>query len=277
MRIPPNNQWKQANSSDLFGSVYATKNIDFDQEGYARLSSRMVSVMSEDTDAQFNLPISIGRTDEDDFNIVTEDEPFAGTISPISISVTEESASNNPATTEDSDGLWFHNLWVVTEDNDVHYKAANGDWTDTNLTLTTSVSHAMEVFKNRNSLCIANGNVVKQYTESGGSFTNTTDLTIPSDYEVIGLAYANNRMGVITKLASGITGQNQDAFFFVWSGATTSAEGGYPIGSDMAAGIFPYMGSWVVVSRAGQLLYFNGGGFTVLTSKTSSGVTSPTA
>jgi len=32
-------KWKQSNSSDLFGNIYATKGINFDNEGYLKLSN----------------------------------------------------------------------------------------------------------------------------------------------------------------------------------------------------------------------------------------------
>lgn len=264
-RIPNDYKWKSQNNSDLFGHISASKNVNLDEEGYIKLSSRMALIYSEDSSAQFGRPLAIGRTDEDDFEIVTDDEPFSGTISPTSISFAEEAGANNPSTTGDSDGVWWKNKWFVSENTDIKYKSGS-TWTDVAVSgLTSGKAHPLEVFRNKNSLAVGNGPEVKLFTESAASLTNTFTATLPEDYEVIGLAYSNNKLGIITKLSDTTAGQNQDAFFFVWDGGSgTSGLSGYPIGSDMAAGIIAYKGTFVVITRTGQLLVFNGGGFSEL-------------
>lgn len=263
IRVPSDYKWKSSNNSDLFGNVVQSKNLNFDEEGYVKLSSRLVSVMSEDTDGDFQLPVAFGRKGEGSFEIVTAGssaDPFDASISATAITVTEDSSSNNPNFTADSSGVWFQNRWYTSVTDDLHYKSGS-TWTDAGLSLTSSVPHPLEVFRNRNTLCVGNANVVKQYTTAHAA---SVDLTIPADFVVIGLAYSGNKMGIITKLSATADGQNQDAYFFVWDGKTTSANSGVPIGSDMAAGIVAYKGSWVIVTRTGQLLLWNGGGFTEL-------------
>lgn len=259
MRIPPNSQWTQPNTSDLFGSLAATKNVNLDEEGYIKLSSRMASVMSEDLDSSFDLPIAIGRTNEDDFITVTEDDAFTGTVSPTDISFTEDTSSGVPASfSQYAWGAFWQNRWYAADTDDLYWKALNtGTYTDI-ANLTSGVPHPIEVFRNRNTLCVGNGNKVVQYATD---HSTSTELTLPSDFQVIGLAYSGYRMGIITRLSPTIAGQNQDAYFFVWDGASTSADAGVPIGSDMAAGIAAYKGTWAIVSRTGELIAFNGGGF----------------
>lgn len=258
IRIPTEFRWKQANSSDIFGSVFATKNMNFDEEGYVKLSSPAVSVFSEADDTDFGEVLSIGREDEDDFFVLTNDEPFTATISPTAITVAEDEVSGNPSPSANSWGVFWQNRWYVSENTDLKYRAG-GTWTDLTLSPTlASEPHPMEVFRNRKTLCIGNGNEVKQINTS---HADTTNLVLPSDFTVVGLAYSNTKMGIITVLDSAIAGQNQDAFFFVWDGAGTEAGQGFPIGSDQAVGIVAYRGTWVILTRVGELLVWNGGGF----------------
>lgn len=266
IRIPPESRWFQANSSDLFGSLSATKNINLDEEGYIKLSSRSVSIMSRDTgapngDSDVGLPHSFGRNGEGDFLVVTSDEPLEISITSSTITAAEDAddAGDNPTYSSNSYGAWFQNRWYTTEDADLVYKTGSA-WTDLTLSpaLTASEPHPLEVFRSRNTLCIGNGNIVQQYDTSHAA---SVHLTLPTDFTVVGLAYSGARMGVITELDSSISGQNQDAFFFVWDGASTSADTGIPIGSDRAAGIVAYQGTWVIITRSGNLLMYTGGGF----------------
>ena len=258
--MPIDGQFSQPNTSDLFGSIWYTKNMNFDEQGYAKLSSRAVSLFSEDDDAQFNIITAISRSGL----LVTTEEPFKSTITPTSISITEDADSGNPSLAFHSRGVSYHDKWLVTSDTKLYSKTSS-TWTDTTgsgtSALTSGVAHPLEVFRNRDSICIGNGNVVKQYTETGGTYTNTVDLTIPSDYEVIGLSYASNSMAVITKLVSNSAGE---AYVFLWDGSKTEAESGHPVGSDLVAGIVAYKSSWVILTRSGELKLFNGGGFETL-------------
>lgn len=115
----------------------------------------------------------------------------------------------------------------------------------------------MEVFASRKQFCVTNGNVVKQYDTS---YANTVDLTIDSDYEVVGLAYNGGKMGVITAIAESAAAGIKEAKFYEWTGDITSATG-YGVESDRCVAIVPYKSSFAVLTRAGQLKYFNGGGF----------------
>ena len=56
-------------------------------------------------------------------------------------------------------------------------------------------------------------------------------------------------------------GQDQEAMLFIWNGSSTGASLGIGVGSDAILEVKPYKSSFVVVTRAGEVLYFNGGGF----------------
>ena len=256
-------KYTQLNNSDLFGSFSRTKNIDLDEEGYIKLSPRMISLISTDDDAQFDIPAAFGRQQEGVFNVVGIDEPFiiqidAGTA--ITASQDEDSGDDSPpALTEDSHGIYWQNRWYTTEDQLVVYKTlSNGNWTDTAIALTSGKLHPLAVFKNRVTLCIGDGRQVLQYTEAHGA---STTLTLPTEFEVTKLAYSNTKMGIATKLSNTVSGQNGEAYFFVWDGANTSAQQGVSAGTDWIIDVVAYKGTFVILTRSGLLRIWNGGGF----------------
>lgn len=261
IKFPLNSKWSQYNSSDKFGSISYSKNINLDKEGYLKLSPRTVNIFDETStygDVDFGIPVSFGRYDAGQMYICTTDEPFTINYSPTSKTITEDNSSNNPNLTGNSHGVWWQNRFYESTSTAVYYYDGSVWTADAIIGLTSGVRHYMAVFKNKNSLAVSNGNTVKLYNTS---HSNTITLTLPSDFEVIGLAYNNNKLGITTRLGSGSSGQNSNSYFFVWDGATTEANAGYSIGTDTAFSIDAYKSSFVVCTNAGQLLYYNGGGF----------------
>lgn len=324
-------KFNQPNTSDLFGSIYYTKNINFDEPGYAKISNRSVRIKSDASDATFGIPTSFGRTIAGQFFLPTSGNNFVSTINNTSLSVVTDPNTGAPTTLGfTTSGEWWNNRWHVTSPSSLYSRdtttdpwvnvtgpagaSDQGTWdasTNTptlqsgigtsgfyytvsvagNTTLdgisvwnvgdiayfngnawqkiyltsifTSGNIHVLEVFRNRNTLCVSDGNKVLQF-DTNYVHQAETDLILPQDYEVTGISYSGNRVGIITRLSSEVAGKNIDAFFFVWDGASADANSGYPIGSDSAIAVFAYKSSWVVLNRKGQLLYFNGGGFDVL-------------
>lgn len=259
IKIPNNGKFAQANNSDLFGNISATRNINFDEEGYLKLSSRTALVISEDDDNDFGIPISFGR-DGTEFHIITTDRAFDFQTNETSFGVSEDGNSNSPTLSYDSWGTWFQNRWHASTNTKIWY-TTGGSWTDTSVSLTSGYVHPMEVFRNKVSMAVGNGNTVKLLDTS---YATTLTLTLPTDYEVIGMAYNNAKMGIVTMMSDSAAGQNQEAYFFVWDGGTTSAGQGFPVGSDTIMGIRAYKSTWVIITRTGELKMWNGGGFTPL-------------
>lgn len=252
------------NTSDNSGNIAYTKSINFDYDGYIKLSSRCVALQTEVDDTDFDIPTSFGRTSISSFLTSTADEPWILNYTTTGLTSQEDTDTSAP---DDlgfgSWGTWWQNRWYVGANGALYYKSGS-TWTNAYSTsFTSGVSRPIEVFRNRQTLCIANGNEVKQINTSHAVST-LAQLTIPADYEVVGLKYSNNKMGIITKLSSTASEQNQEAFFFVWDGVSSSAGSGFPVGSDSIISMSPYKSSWVILTRTGQLLFYNGGGFTEL-------------
>lgn len=280
IRLPrdTNNRWTQPNTSDKFGSLWATKNINLDEPGYIKLSPRSVRVLSEElnvttgnAEGDVGIPVGIGKFSQGEFQVATTSNAnFNVDIDSGTLATTENSGTDNPLLTDDSHAVFFQGRWFATTATEIYSKASDGNpsatWASSGITLSTNNAvHYMEVFASRNTLCITDLNLIKQYTNSAGTLTNTTNLTLPSDFEAVGLAYNNGKMGIITRAGSGSTGQVVEAKFYIWDGAQASATG-YGVGSDACIAIAPYKSSFVILTRNGELKYFNGGGFEALTS-----------
>lgn len=263
IRIPnaETKKYSQPNTSDLFGSLWYTKSLNFDEQGYAKLSSRAILFKSEQDDSDFNLPISFGRQ-EQEFHIITTDQPYDMNVSETNFSIAVDTSANSPNLSFDSWGRWFQNRWHATDLTKLWYETGTGSgWTDTGIALTSGKMHPLEVFRNKSSLAVGNGNTVKLLDTT---YSTTVTLTIPTDYEINGLCYSNNNMAVAAMLSDVTGGQNQEAYLFIWDGSTASANRGFGVGSDMIMGLTAYKSSWVILTRAGELKYFNGGGFDLL-------------
>ncbi len=277
IKIPTNGKITIPNNSDLFGNIWFTKNINLDEEGYMKLSSRVVSLASERDISNLRLPLAFGRKSV--FSLPSRSTDFAMVQSAIKgywVTITETGTTFNPDVgtgaptfTEDSHGIWYKNLWHVTNDTDLFYKEGIEDVqtyveiTDgTPANLTSGKVHFLEQFRSKNAICVTNGNTVNLYTEDGShNYSLDVTVTLPADYEAVALSYSNTKMGIICLLSDTVSGQNQDAFFFVWDGATTASAPGVPIGSDKAIAICAYKGSWVILTRTGQFKFYTGGGW----------------
>lgn len=265
MKLPPSGNWAQANKSDLFGSIARSKNIDLDERGYLKLSPRSVLVMSEADDADHGIPVAFGAYNTSNNNaanllIMTTDAPFTFDPSDIAIAYTEDEGTGNPTGTIDSHAVFWIDRWHASTDTTVVSRsAASNSWTSRITSLTSGKTHFLEIFKSRNTICVANGNVVKQYDTS---YAASIDLTIPSEFEITKLKYNNEKMAVVARLSQNTAaGVTDDTYFFVWNGATTAANQGVSIGSSGILHLLPYKGSFIIVTEAGQVKYWTGGGF----------------
>lgn len=269
MRIPIDSKWIQSNKSDRKGSISRSRNINLDKEGYLKLSPRSINLFDDRAnitnvaDEDFNFPVAFGRYGDGAFRVATTDEPFNLSISNSAKTIAEDAGSNNPNLTFNSHGVWFQNRYHESTATAVNYNSG-GTWTADAITgLTSGVRHYMAVFKNKRALAVSNGNTVKLYDTS---YALIATLTLPPDYEVIGLAYNNYTLGIITRLGDDTQGQNSECFFFVWNGSAAEAGTGVGIGAYMAFCLIPYESSFALIDSVGRLRFWNGGGFQELDS-----------
>jgi hypothetical protein len=250
-------KWQLANNSDLFGNIYVTKCMNFAKEGYAKLARKPMAIYTTDSDSNFDRIVAI--TGDSDFNyIVTTDRVYTLAPSETTLSVVELTSTNMPNTQNGSDGVIYKGVPVVTGNTKAGSYAATA-WTDRLPSLSSSYPHPLAVFENRNTLCVANGNVVYQTSTDSWSDDSSNALTIPSKYIITSMRWKGNSMYIGTRTISG-----ENALVFVWNGSGTSAQAAYGIGADWAYSLCEYGSSVAVLTSAGQCLRFNGGGFSIL-------------
>lgn len=265
VKLPIDNRWRQPNSSDKFGSIWASKNLNLDQEGYVKLSPRTVLLVNEDDDGQFGIPVSINVVSSGEWLVTTTDDAvFNVAFSITGATNTENTGTSNPLTTLNSHGVFWNELMFASTATTIVSRpisASDENWTSRVTGLTSGVRHYMAVFASRQTLAVTDDNVVRQYDTSYGA---GTACTIPAEFEAIGLAYNNSRIGIITRIGTSVIGQGIEARFFVWDGVSTGAISDAAVGAQACIGVCPYKSSFAILTAAGQLLYWNGGGFDLL-------------
>jgi hypothetical protein len=255
-----NKQWSQPNNSDLFGNVYATKNINFDDEGYLKLSGRAVSLINE----QLNANVDTAATtvfDSGTYFTQTSDKPFTiggyplGETEPVEIT-----GANVPAGSVMSDAIWFDNKLIVSENDDIRYRSGT-DWYDTNVVLSTTslAQHPICSFVSKAGWVVANVNTLLLYGDISTTPTLVETLTIPADYMITSLAYFNQQIYIGTRHQQG-----GKAVMYVWNGTGAAAQGAFEVDSYIIHDITVFQDSVVAFVSNGALLRFNGSGFTPL-------------
>lgn len=255
IKLPNNNQWSQPNNSDLFGNIFISKNLNFDNEGYLTLSHRTRNMFDIDafpdlsnasTDpliAIINSGTGNGRKyflgtknihyiDEDDFFTLVKDA---------------DTGVPTLATDGDTDGIIFNESLHVTNGTDV-FNVGGGTWTKV---YDTSNARFLCEFTNKNMLAVAKTNTVELINTS---YALIITLTIPAQFKIRSTAWKNNRLYIGTSHNHG-----GEALLFEWDGATTSANNAYGVGASHIFSVIPYKNGVSLVTSEGQLLYCSGG------------------
>ncbi len=261
IQIPNNQIWQKANNSDLFGTIYITKNVTFDDEGYLSLSYAQKTAIDESIDSDFALGISIIKGQDYEYFIGTSDDAFE---------MSDEILDERPVQITDSgvtspgfygDAKYVGGILVVASNTDVdYYTDSTNTWTDTNISLTSSVQHPIESFLSLSLIAIANDNTVRLYISPlTATPTLVRTLTIPTDFEITAIRYFNQNLYIAT---NNVTGGH--AFMFVWNGLGSAAQSAYEVDSNLMFNLVVYKDSIVTLSGSGALLRFNGSGFTMM-------------
>lgn len=255
--IPSNRKWSQYNSGEVFGILHATKNINFDKEGYAQLARRPTALIYGGTN--FGHPISISyfkNAGTTGYYCITDDRPMR--ISLASGTATSlYDATYAPGGLTNNDGLVWQGRWYITQSTSFSYHTGSA-WNPATLgSLSSGVPHPLCIWESENSLAIGNGNTVKLYDTT---HTLVQTLTLPSNFEVRWMKYNNQKLYIGTKNTTG-----GNAVMFVWSDTTvTSASDAWPVPANWMWSGVVHQSSIVTTISNGQVLRFNGGGWDML-------------
>lgn len=244
-------------ASDLFGDIVATRNVDFDESGYLKLARKPMVLYSDLDDTSFGQVLAI-VPDATDYLIVTDENCFTLTTSGSALTFAELTTTGAPTTGGYTDAVSFAGRRYVSGTTNVPYW--DGSAWQTGITglsnaSSNSIYRALCVFENKNRLAVATtANTVTLYNTSHSADTDV--LTIPSDYKIMWMRWRQNNLYIGTRNLTGAK-----AKLFVWNGAGTSAQNGWPVNAAWMFSGCDFGSSITTLTSAGQLLRFNGGGF----------------
>lgn len=252
-------KWIQTNNSDLFGTLFMSRNMDFTKAGYASLAKRARALISSGSTANFGRVGSIGYYDDtSEYFIFTNDRPYKLSFASDAVTITDESGTSNiPAMDllcRNDQVNWQGYLYATSTTSLRRYNS--GGWslelTGTSFTGVTNAGQLC-VFKDRNSLCISQANTVL-LLDSSHNLIRT--LTLPSEFIVTSLDWNNATVFIGTRNIN-----NQDAMLYVWDGNSTAVNGGYSVGTHRINSVRAYQSTCVCVTSKGELLFFTGNSF----------------
>jgi hypothetical protein len=247
-------RWVQANSSDLLGNIWYTKNISFDNVGYLSLSNSPRTIYNEALSGDFDNVNGIEYYSSS-FYATTWNKMWSINIRPL-IELPTIGVSTPSGDIEGS-MCYFGDDLVVVQDTDVDYKPA-GDWVDTNISLTSSGQHDSVHFLSQNALAIADVNTVKLYAaQISATPTLITTLTIPEHFEITKMEYLNQYLYIGTKNKN-----SGKAALFVWNGSGTGASQVYEVTTPHIQSLCAHNNSIYILESNGAISRFNGSGFT---------------
>lgn len=272
MRLPTGaGGWIVKHGADFFADIVKTKNLSFDRKGLIQPARKPISLYNANDDVNFAKVTAIVPDDTNGlYYVLTSGRMFQVTASPLAIvSVSTSSNSFNPSFVSGSDGVFFvgngsvSTLHVSADTIVTNYtQAANGYFSPGRITgLSSAYPHPLAVFEDRLELSVGNGNVVQNYNSG---YTNNASsapftLTIPGEYVVTSLRWKGGVMYVGTRHIYG-----GEAKVFLWDGKGTTAPAGHGVGASWVYSMCDYQGTVAVLTSAGQILLWNGSGFTEL-------------
>lgn len=250
-----NKNWIQQNEGDLYPVLFSTRNINMEKRGYIGLSRRM-SYIKKDGGISGLVHSIVQKQPSTNYKAICS----GGTMYNINYPLTTITADANAVNvTVNSYQIIYNDLFWYSGGGTllVYYRTygSDGAYSTLNLSLTTSVPHPMAIFTNKNLLCVGDLNTVKTINSSNG--VNLTALTLPKEYNVIGLQYLNNKMYINTVNTVG-----GKAVLFEWDGANATSANGYEVGARVILSSCVYQESIVLITSRGEGLRFGGGGFT---------------
>jgi len=261
--LPPNRQWSQQNNGNIFGSVYSSRNVNFEVPGIVSLSRRMHPILRQvvsgaGTDLGRVLAVVYGEfgatraggSSTEQYIVVTDDELFV--LSGLLTNIGVLTNAGGPIMSDYSDGIsWNDGFYCTTTSN--LSKLVSGTWTNSLMSLNSAEPHPLEKSASANYLLVGNDNVLKKRTTAG---VNSDALTLPANYQIVWIRsdYSRTLIG-----ARAIDGTN--AAVFEWDEVSPTWTNKYDIDCT-----WPYSGcfrntDFFVVTNDGRLLKFNGGGF----------------
>lgn len=252
IRIPSvdTKQWQQLNNGELFGNLYSTYNCNFDTEGLLKQSRAPISIYSNADDANFLTPLAFGNNGSNIY-VLTEDGVFTVQWNVSDPIIEQVTTTDQPTFSQFSDGIMWNNNFYCAGGDLKYYTGSV--WTDTGAGGGTTTPITLAVFESLNYLAMGYGSQVELYNDT---HTLVETLVLPSEYWITSIRYRDQKLYIGTRHR-----YLGEAKLFVWNGNGAAAQSAYGVQSDWIFSITEYQSSIALVTKNGQLLRFNGGGF----------------
>jgi len=251
--IIPNQETKthlQENKNNLSGTIFKSKNIDLDDEGYITMAEPSFAVMTTDDDADLDdVDAMLASADTIFFN---SDEVFSGDMN-LNTLTNRASDTDQPTPSIEEDVVFFNDTEVVSDAGDIYYRAGT-TWTQVSTNVSSTAPTVMCTWESEATLVVGADNTIKFVNTSWA--IHATVLTLPVDFQVSSLCVQGNQLFVGTRSQSG-----QEAKMFTVSTIQVGIDFAYGVGTFEIMSIKPFKSSVVAITSLGQLLRFNGGGF----------------
>lgn len=251
---PQNKQWSQVNSGEVFGNVFRSKNIDFNEKGYLKLAKR--ANMLDSSGKMLNC---FYFASANLYIVPTSTTVYSISADLNTVQSITASGGSNPTLSIYGDGIMFNNLAYFSSTSTLHKMDSALAFTSLSgsITFTSSKFHPLTLFESLNYLAVGDANTVKLYNTSD---TLVQTLTIPQEYEVTWLVYRDQFLYIGTRNVQG-----REAKMFIWNGSGTAAQASYGFNAEWSFSGCEYDSSITSITSNGEIVYFTGGGFKQLT------------
>lgn len=274
MKIPPNNQWFQANRGDIFGSIWASFNIDLSGQrdkgrGKLRLARTLLGATSA-TLTNLGNPVAFRRYESPSSSTSQTTYAIAGGRafkqgSAFSSSWAEVTPAPTTFSSENSDMEVFNGYLFISNDTADLSRYDGTTWTTVTWGTTTSGVHMLCVFGNR--LYRTGGSSADSVIES----MNTAQMvsTVGNANTITLIDRQVNCITFIRPSSNGIwigtvNRRGGKGHVYFWDGASSTVQSIYTLESAGALSGIVKDDVLYIVDADAKLLAFNGGTFTEL-------------
>lgn len=265
-RFPSTGVWQASQSGDREGDIIASRNIDLDQGGKLRLARKAMALFSYGAsssqvlgeDPAFQGTVLGVLTDTEYAYVVTSSGTFVMHLTDAYAPTLQAPSSNSPTHGFDSDIEWFQGKPHVSGGEYVSsLNLGFSTWAARVISgLSTTVPHPLCALKSKPLLAVGNGSEVKIYD---ASYSNTVTIALPSELYATSIRSRGNSIYIGTRHLYG-----GEAQLIIASGSATAPDSTWGCGADWLYSLSDYLGTMAVITSAGQIRYFNGGGFSEL-------------
>lgn len=244
----------QSNTGEILGNVFATRNMNFDMQGYAKLARRSTPFIWNV--ANFGSVTSISTLDGITYYATT-----AAGLWNFKLDGTAPVQMNTFGVTSTirDDGVTWYGRWYVSTDGATgEIWDYDGAWHDSGISLTHNNWHPLCIHEELNYLIVGDGSTITSYTSAGTtSHSQVASITIPTNYAVRRIIYTGTTVYILTKNVKG-----GDAMVYTWDGVSTTFQTARPVpGANWVFSGCIYKGVLVIMTSKGQLLRDNGSGW----------------